>query len=315
MAPAQATATRFLSGMRRCAVPLLALVLIVSWGCGRESIADKAAKEFEAGRYREAVFMIRHHLKKGGEASAELLFIFGKAWLRTGSEAEAEAAFKDCRVKDVSYGPKIAKFLRDDAVLSLEAGDAARGKRMMLMALGFQSGLDFGQYDLVAGELYLDRREIDTAIGYLRKYLETYPEAPGAAQATIDLASAYERSGNTAEAISLYRRFQEKYPRSRLAGDALWELENLLLKEAESLYAAGSVNEAESLLVGLAPAAGSPLVKARTNFLLGEICEKRGNTREAVRYYREVVNSGSSGRLVERAKERIEALEMAKRRR
>jgi tetratricopeptide (TPR) repeat protein len=315
MASARPSAKRFLSGARRSSAALLVLVIIAGAGCARESVADKAAKEFEAGRYRETVFLIRHHLKKGGEASADLLFLLGKAWLRSGSEAEAQSAFEDARRKDPSCGPKIARYLKDEAISSIEAQDTARGKRLMLLALSFQSGLDFAQYDLVAGELFLERRELDTAIGYLRSYLDAYPDSSGSAQAMIDLASAYERKGDSGEAIGLYREFQEKYPRSRLASNAVWELENLLLKEAEGLYADGEVDEAESVLVGLAPAAGSPLVKEGTNFLLGEIREKRGDVKGAVGYYREVVNSGSSARLVERAKERIEKLEMSKRRR
>ncbi len=299
----------------RCLVTVGVFAILSVFSCERQAILDKAAKEYSAGRYREAVFLIRHSIKKGESPSSELLFLLGRSWLKSGSEAEAQSAFEDCRKKDASYGPKIARFLKDEATASIEALDVARGKRMIVLALGFQSGLDFGEYNVVAGKLYLDRREYGTAIAYLEKYLDAFPDAPNAAEATIDLAAAYEKEGDATRAISLYRRFQERYPNSRLASNALWELENLLLREAEELYRSGAVNEAESLLAGLAPAAGSPLVKERTNFLLGEISEGRGDVKEAVRYYREVVNSGSSGKLVQKAKENIERLEMPKRRR
>ena len=88
----------------RCSAALLLIVLLTAGACGRESILDKATKEYEAGRYREAVFLIRHHVKMGGEASPALLFLFGKAWLKAGGEAEAQSAFEDCRKKDASYG-------------------------------------------------------------------------------------------------------------------------------------------------------------------------------------------------------------------
>jgi len=299
----------------RCLVTAGVFVLLAASSCGREAILDKAAKEYGAGRYREAVFLIRHSIKRGQSPSPELLFLFGKSWLKSGSEAEAQSAFEDCRKKDASYGPKIARFLKDEATASIKSLDIPRGKRMIVLALSFQGGLDFGEYNMLVGKLYLDRREFDKAIAYLEKYLKAFPDAPNAAEATIDLAAAYEKKGDVDQAISLYRRFQERYPRSRLASNALWELENLLLKEAEDLYRGGAVSEAESLLAGLAPSAGSPLVKERTNFLLGEISEGRGDVKEAVRYYREVVNSGSSGRLVQKAKENIERLEMPKRRR
>ena len=299
----------------RCLVTAGVFALLAAFSCGREAILDKAAKEYSAGRYREAVFLIRHSIKKGESPSPELLFLLGRSWLKSGSEAEAQSAFEDCRKKDASYGPKIARFLKDEATASIEALDIARGKRIIVLALDFQSGLDFGEYNVVAGKLYLDRREYGKAIAYLEKYLKAFPDAPNAAEATIDLAAAYEKEGDVNRAISLYRRFQERYPNSRLASNAVWELENLLLREAEELHRSGAVNEAESLLAGLAPTAGSPLVKERTNFLLGEISEGRGDVKEAVRYYREVVNSGSSGKLVQKAKENIERLEMPKRRR
>jgi tetratricopeptide (TPR) repeat protein len=299
----------------RCLVTAGVFALLSASSCDREAILDKAAKEYGAGRYRETVFLIRHSIKKGESPSPELLFLLGKSWLKSGSEAEAQSAFEDCRKKDASYGPKIARFLKDEAASSITSLDVARGKRMIVLALDFQSGLDFGEHNVVAGKLYLDRREFDTAIAYLEKYLKAFPDAPNAAEATIDLAAAYEKKGDVNQAISLYRRFQERYPNSRLASDAVWELENLLLREAEDLYREGAVSEAESLLAGLAPSAGSPLVKERTNFLLGEISEGRGDVKEAVRYYREVVNSGASAKLVQKAKENIERLEMPKRRR
>jgi len=297
------------------AASLLVLVLLAPLSCERESVLEKANKEYAAGRYRETVFLIRHHFKKGGERTADLLFLFGTAWLKTGSEAEAQSAFEECRKKDAGRTPKIAQYLKDEAIAGIKAGDVARGKRMMSMALNFQRGLDFGPYNVVAGELYLDRREFDTAIDYFDRFLKQNPSSSQAAQAMIDLASAYEKKGDIDRAIELYRKFQESYPKSRLASNALWELENLLLREAETYYQNGETGEAEPLLTNLASQAGNRLIRERASFLLGEICEKRGDTKAAVRYYREVVNSGSSGRLVEKAKERIEKLEMPKRRR
>jgi tetratricopeptide (TPR) repeat protein len=296
-------------------VSLGVFALLATSSCDRASILDRASKEYAAGRYREAVLLIRHSIKRGESPSPEILFLLGRSWLKSGSESEARSAFEDCRRKDASYGPKIARFLKDEATASLKSLDIPRGKRMIVLALTFQSGLDFGEYNVVVGKLYLDRREFDKAITYLERYLTAFPDAPDAAEAALDIAAAYEKKGDIDQAISLYRRFQERYPQSRLASNALWEFENLLLKEAENLYRDGDVSEAESLLTELAPAAGSPLVKERTNFLLGEISEGRGDVREAVRYYREVVNSGSSGRLVQKAKENIERLEMPKRRR
>ena len=124
---------------------------------------------------------------------------------------------------------------------------------MIVLALSFQSGLDFGEYNMLVGKMYLDRREFDKAIAYLEKYLKAFPDAPNAAEATIDLAAAYEKKGDVDQAISLYRGFQERYPRSRLASNALWELENLLLKEAEDAVPRGRRERS-----GIAPGRSRP---------------------------------------------------------
>jgi tetratricopeptide (TPR) repeat protein len=315
MRPNGGSATSILPVIRETSGGLFVLVLLAALSCGRESTVEKARREYDAGRYRETVLVVRHYLKTGGESSGELLFILGKAWLKTGNEAEAKSTFEECRRKDPARAPEIARFLQEEAISSLGAGDLERGKSMMTMALSFQQGLDFGPYDVVAGELYLGRREYDTAIEYLDRFLDQHAGSAQAAQATIDLATAYQERGDTERAIELYRRFQERYPKSRLASNALWKLETLLLNEAETFYGNGSMAEAETLLIGLASTAGNRLVKERADFMLAEICERRGDVRCAMRHYRNVVDSGSSARLVEKAKERIEVLGTSKRRR
>lgn len=301
-------------GRGGCAALAVCFVLAASASCEKQSVLDKANAEYEAGRYREAVFLIRHYLKKGGEESAPLFFLAGKAWLRAGSEAEAEDSFTACVKKDPSFGLQVADFLKEESVAGFAAGDAAKGRRLMLAALGFKPGLDFGQYDNAAAALYLDRKDFDSAITYLDRYLRAYPKAPGSAEAMINLAAAYEKKGDIEQAITTYTKFQQSYPKSRLASNALWELETLLLKEAETDRANGDSEKAEPILTNLASSASSPMVRERANFLLGEMNEERGDAQSAIRYYRQVVELGT-GRLVERAKENIEKLQASKKRR
>ncbi len=307
------------SGMPRgvgCARALaVGAALCALAACGGDAALDRAEKAYDAGSYREAVTIIRHHVKKGGEKTPAMCFLLGKAWLRAGSEADAQLSFDDCRTADAGMAKEIAAFLKAEALAALDGGDLAKGKRLVQLALGYEPGLAFGKHDVVVGEIYADRRDYAAAVPYLERFVKDFPEDPRAAEALIDLAAAYEKLGASSRSIEVYKRFQERYPRSRLAGDAAWELENLLLREAESRVEAGAPAEAETVLVNLASTATSPIVVERSNFLLGQICEGRGDVQPAIRYYRVVVNAGTSGRLVEKAKERIEQLEMSKRRR
>jgi TolA-binding protein len=308
---------RALSNPARSVCAALALcVAVAAWSsCGRESVLDKAQAEYDAGRYQEAVFLIRHYLKKGGEETAPLLFLAGKAWLKSGSEAEAEDSFTSCVKKDPSSAIQVADFLKEEAMAAYEAGDQGKGRRLMLDAVGFRPGLDFGRYDSALASMYLERKDFDTAIEYLGRYLKAYPKSSGSAEAMISLASAYEKKGDIAQAISTYTRFQESYPKSRLASNALWELETLLLREAQNDRASGAVGKADTILTNLAASASSPTVRERANFDLGEMNEERGDRQGAVRYYRQVIELGATGRLVERAKESIERLQGTRKRR
>ena len=78
----------------------------------------------------------------------------------------------------------------------------------------------------------------------------------------------------------------------------------------------GNLDGAKLALEDLASGASARLVREKANFILGEIAEQTGDREAALRYYREVVNLnlGESGRLLDKAKERIEKLELAKKR-
>ncbi|MCK4350955.1 MAG: tetratricopeptide repeat protein [Candidatus Krumholzibacteria bacterium] len=299
-------------------IVLLLLVMAVGHSCGGKSVLDKAIKEYEAGRYRETIFIIRHHFRRGGERHPDLLFIAGKAYLRLGSEAEAEDAFAECFSKDTTKADMISGYFKEEAKKSIESGLALKGKRFMKQAILYdrEFSSDFGFYNAQAGDLMLEQKDYANAVRFYERFLDAYPDTSGAADVMMSLGNAYEEMGETEKAIEFYRRFHDRYPKSRLKTTVMWKLENLLYRMAEESYLEGNLAEAENLLANLASSASARLVRERANFLLGEISEQKGDTRVALRYYREVVNLnlGSSGRLLEKAKERIETLEFAKKR-
>ncbi|MCK4236252.1 MAG: tetratricopeptide repeat protein [Candidatus Krumholzibacteria bacterium] len=299
-----------LLGCRRIVSAFVAAAVLVGISCDGKPVLEEASKEFEAGRYREVIYLVRHHLRRNGERSPELLFLAGRSWMRLGIEVEAEDAFAEVYSADSAWAPMIAEVLKEEALGSFESGLTTRGKRFMLQALNYDSSLDFGRYNAIAGERLLERRDFDGAIRYLSRYLEESCDSAGAAEVMMNLGAALEGKGETKKAIALYRHFKERYPKSRLKTTVRWKLENLLFEMAEELYRKDETEESELVLVDLASSAGSLLVRERANFLLAEFFEDKGDIEKAIHYYTEVVNLnlGSSGRLVERAKERIEKL-------
>jgi tetratricopeptide (TPR) repeat protein len=296
----------------RCLVYVcLAAALAAGESCEKKSVLEEVEREYAKGNYREAVFIARHHFRRVGGRTPDLLFVTGKAMLRLGNEADASDCFAEAYSIDSTWAPRIADELQGEALSSFDQGLTARGRRFVLQAVGYRDDIDFGEYDAVAGTLLLERRDFDGAIRYLGRYLAEHPDTAGTAAVMLDLGSAYEGKGETLRAIELYTDFRERYPKSRLRSTATYRLESLLLESGEEMLTGGEHEEARRILEQLATGGDNPLVREKANFLLGEIAEADLDRERALHYYWEVVNLnlGSSGRLVERAKERIERLE------
>lgn len=292
------------------------MVALIAAGlsCEKKSLLEKVEAEYARGNYKEAVFLARHHFRRGGGRSPELLFIVGKSLIELGIEAEAGDSFAELYSADTTWAPRIAEVYRDKAMKSLEEGLESKGKRFIVSSINYRGRQDFGEYNSIAGEMMLERKDYNGAIYYLESYIEERSDTTGAASVMMSLGAAYEGSGQKLKAIDLYRLFQERYPKSRMVSTARWKLENLLLGAGEELYSGGETEQAQTLLLELAGSADNPLVREKANFMLGEIYESRNDIENAVLYYSRVVhlNLGSSGRLVDRAKERIEKLEGSK---
>ena len=296
---------------RRLACLGLAVMTAAAASCGSKTVFEQAEEEYAKGNFREALYITRLHFRRGGERTPELLFLTGKSYMKLGIEAETSDSFAEVFSSDSTWAPMIAGVLRDEALESLEKGLTAKGSRFIIQAVIYGKDLDFGRFNGLAGDLMLDRKDYRGAIDYYTVFLGQYPDTAGAAVVMMDLGAAYEGQGDTLEAIQLFREFQDRYPESRMRSTARWKLENLLLDSGREMLSGGEPEEAERILGELAATAGNALVREKANFLLAEIYESRADYSMAVRHYTEVVNLnlGSSGRLVEKAKERIERIE------
>ncbi|HSG27641.1 MAG TPA: tetratricopeptide repeat protein [Candidatus Krumholzibacterium sp.] len=289
-------------------------LMLLSVACDQGTVLEQATAEFDKGNFREAIFILRHHFRKGGQRTPELLFLEGKALLALGIEAEADDSFAEIYSIDTTWAPVIAEVFREEALSSLDKGLQARGNRFIIRTANYARNADFGKYSSVAGKLLLERKDFEGAIFYFSRFMESHPDTAGAAEVMMDLAAAYEGKGEKIKAIDIYRRFKETYPRSRLVSTAVWKLENMLLSSGEELFSGGETDEAENVLLELSRDADNPLVKEKAYYMLARIYESRHETGKAIEFYSRIVhmNLGSSGRLVENAKERIVELEKAR---
>jgi len=149
------------------------------------------------------------------------------------------------------------------------------------------------------------------AMGFFNKYLDSYPDSSGAAEAMLNLGFAYKGAGFNRKAIDTYRLLVLKYPASRFVSTASWNFENLSIEEAKRAIDGNELEIAKNILLSLIDSSGNKLNLVRANFMLGEIFSSQKFIQESIDCYKKVLqlNLGSSGRYTERAKARIEKLE------
>lgn len=292
-------------------IVLILFTLITVFSCGNGSVLERVEEEYENGNYREAIFLVRHHLHEGGSRDPRLLFIAAESMMELGIEGEAADYFAEIYGADSSWASKIAEVLRNKAFHCLEEGAEGRGRRYMIQAAGYDPGLSFAEYDLEVGKALLEGNDCRGAIKYLQDYLSSYSDSAGAAEAALNLAAAYQRCGAPLKAIDTYKALIVKYPLSRFVSTARWNYENLSIEEAEEMIEGGESAEARSLLEQLVNSRSSTLIRVQAYFMLGEIYSEQGLIDKALECYRMILrlNLGSSGRFAEKAKERIEELE------
>jgi len=193
------------------------LVLCAVYSCGKESSTlDKAKEYFDRGKYRDALFVIKHHFRRGGVKTPELLFLEGVSYLRLGMETQAVESFYECYRKDTAWAEKLAETLRDEAMEEFGSGNHHKARRMVEQAVNFMPGVDFGRYDAIAGELFLDKKIDTLAAEYFERFIRNYPDTSGISKVMLNLATAYAGIGDTARAIEVCREIINKYPKSSI---------------------------------------------------------------------------------------------------
>ncbi len=289
-------------------------VCLIFVSCGQEPILKRVEKEFEDGNFRQAVFLVRHHLRRGGARNPRLLFIAAESLLKLGIEGDAENYFEEICGSDSTWAPKIASILQGKAIEYMNRGANTGGRRFIVQAVNYDSNISFGEYDLEAGKLLMEKRDFKESIIFLNRYLSNYPDSSGAAEAMINLGDVYKEAGQNRKAIDIYRLLIKKYPVSRFVSTASWNYENLSIEEAAKAIEGGELDVAENMLVHMIKSSVNTHNLIQGYFMMGEIYSKQMFIQKSIDCYEEVLklNLWSSGRYSERAKERIEELEESK---
>jgi TolA-binding protein len=119
--------------------------------------------------------------------------------------------------------------------------------------------------------------------------------------------------GTPARARESLEKLLDRYPQGRFATQARWRLVNLLYEEGEKQFVMGNYQEAVAVINELLKRTDNPGMSQKSRFLMGESYERMGDFEQAYRQYKRIIDTdrGASGRIVERARQKIAALREA----
>ena len=152
------------------------------------------------------------------------------------------------------------------------------------------------------------------------------PRSPAAAKAQFAIGTVYERKkSKLAEAVSAYQRVVDDYPRSSQSPAAQLKIGELLLAGASkgnrdnsnldrALHTFEDLRQAHPSSES-ATTAGNRIAEIRNRdiertFQIAQFYDQKEEFQSAVLYYKEVLRQTSKGKLHDRAKSRINALEV-----
>ena len=276
--------------------------------CGGGDVGDI---ERAAGRgdYREVVALSRHALR-GGDDRPVVHYYYGAGLVGLGRDREGFAEFDRAVSGDERMGVRAAAFLWDQAVA--KPGTVASTQRMRKASM-LDPSLELGRYRFAVADASLAERDYPRAAGMYEAALAAYPDTSACEAAWAHLAECYAEMNQPDKARKAMESLVARYPRGDLAGRAGARLDDIGLDRAQQAYDAGDYAKAVELATELVETTANRSLQQKARFLLGESYEATGDAAGAYAAYNEILRSdrGDPGRVVERARARIEALQEA----
>jgi tetratricopeptide (TPR) repeat protein len=282
-------------------------------GCSQEkkTIAEIRGA-YESGDYREAVAICRNAIRKGLE-SPDVYYYYGASLVSLNRDYEGFRFFDKAAELDPTHSPQIAEFLIDSGVSSFHKRLRSQAAKRMRHAAETDPAVDLGTFVYMVADEYFAENDYESAAQFYRRALDQYPDTSVAETAYLNLARSYMEIGTPVRARESLKELLDRYPDGRLATQARWQLVNLLYEEGEKQFVLGNYEEAIEVIDELLARTHNPGLSQKSRFLLGESYERLGDMEQAYKQYQKIIDTdrGASGRIVERAKQKIAALREA----
>lgn len=302
----------FKSALTRGWVCALLLVCVAA-GCSKQGKSLSEVKEaFEDGDFTETVALCKYAIRRGWD-TAETYYYYGAALIALDRDYEGFSRLDEAVAKDMTLAPRISAYVYERARETARSGDGQQSARRMQKASEYDPSLDLGPYRFLVADAYFAQKNYGRAAELYKSAIEAYPDTSIVQTAYFNMANCYAEMGWNAEARDAYDELLARFPRGEYKSEANWRLANLLYGDAEKQSELGNYEETVEIVKNLMERTSNGGLLQKSHFLLGETYEAMGDFQAAYREYKGVidVDRGASGRIVERAREKIAALEEA----
>lgn len=275
-------------------------------------MVSEIERAFEAHEYQEAIALCRHAIRRGVDA-AQVYYYYGASLISLNRDFEGFRQLGEAARRDPSLSGKIGAFLFENGELAFQQHKRSQAAKRMQNAVEIDPTLDLGRYLYLTADQYFADKEYEKASQMYARAIESYPDTTVVKDAYFNLAVAYGEIGAHAKARESLELLLDLDPGGSLATEARWRLVNLMYEDGEKQFVLGNYEEAVEILEKLIVRTRNPGLAQKSRFLLGETYERLGQYDSAYHQYQKIIDSdrGASGRIVERAKAKIETLREA----
>ncbi|UCG53145.1 MAG: tetratricopeptide repeat protein [Candidatus Latescibacterota bacterium] len=288
---------------------LFATGLCACFGCSKEKKALASIKnEYSNQNYEEAIVLCEHALRKN-ILDGDIYYYYGMSLLAVGRDYESFDRFEQAVRLDSSLATRIADHLGQRASESFSAGRVKKAAQHVMTAAELDPDADFGVLTYLVAEGYFNDGEFSKATRFYEAALGEFPDTTAAEGAYFSLAECYLALGDSTEAVQTLERQLSRFPRGALADRAQWTLVNMLYESARAEFGRGNYEAVLEIGSDLLKRTKNVSLVQRTRFVLGEAHERMGDYVKAYEQYQAIISEdrGASGRIVERARAKIEA--------
>jgi tetratricopeptide (TPR) repeat protein len=303
----------FLPAAARAAAIAACILVVLFAGCSKKSKAlDEIEEAYQRADYEETMALCKYAIRRQWD-TAPVYFYYGAALVSLGRDYEGFNRLEEGISKDLSLAGRSGQFLYQTALDDVSRGDRKTAARRMQKAVEYDPSIDLGPYRFLVADVYFEQKNYGRAAPIYRDAIAAYPDTSILETAYFNMATSYDEMDWNAQAREAYEELLNLFPRGEYRSESEWRLANLMYENAEKQHVLGNYEDAVGTLTSLIEQTDNRGMLQKSYFLLGETYEAMEDYRSAYQSYREViaVDRGASGRIVERAREKIAALQEA----